>query len=127
VFDKVVPVGDLQAGDAITYTPPAGSGPSGRITHRIVWIGSDQFGRQIFRTQGDANQTADPWTFSLDGATQARVAFHVPYVGYLLAGLSIRKARMLVIGLPALLIAVAVLVGFKREVRNAQLAPEARS
>ena len=41
VFDKVVPVADLEVGDAITYTPPLGSGPSGRITHRIVWIGSD--------------------------------------------------------------------------------------
>ena len=127
VFDKVVPVADLEVGEAITYTPPLGSGPSGRITHRIVWMGSDQFGRLILRTKGDANQTADPWTFSLDGATQARVAFHVPYVGYLLAALSIRQARMVVIGLPALLIAIAVLVGFKREVRNAQLAPEARS
>jgi signal peptidase len=127
VFDKVVPVADLQLGDAITYTPPPGSGPSGRITHRIVWMGSDQFGRQILRTKGDANKTADPWTFSLDGATQARVAFHVPYVGYLLAALSIRQARMLVIGVPALLIAIAVLAGFRRDVRKAQLAPEARS
>ena len=42
VFDKVVPVSDLRVGDAITYMPPPGSGPSGRITHRIVWIGSDQ-------------------------------------------------------------------------------------
>jgi signal peptidase len=127
VFDKVIPVADLQVGDAITYTPPRGSGPSGRITHRIVWMGSDQFGRLILRTKGDANQTADPWTFSLDGATQARVAFHVPYVGYLLAALSIRQARMVVIGLPALLIAIAVLAGFRRDVRKAQLAPEARS
>jgi signal peptidase len=127
VFDKVVPVADLQLGDAITYTPPPGSGPSGRITHRIVWMGSDQFGRRILRTKGDANQSADPWTFSLDGATQARVAFHVPYVGYLLAALSIRKARMVVIGLPALLIAIAVLAGFRRDVRKAHLAPEARS
>jgi signal peptidase len=127
VFDKVVPVADLQVGDAITYTPPPGSGPSGRITHRIAWIGSDQFGRLALRTKGDANETADPWTFTLDGATQARVAFHVPYVGYLLSALSIRKARMVVIGLPALLIAVAVLAGFRRDVRSVGLAPEARS
>jgi signal peptidase len=126
VFDKVVPVADLEVGDAITYTPPPGSGPSGRITHRIVWIGSDQFGRRVLRTKGDANEAADPWTFALDGATQARVAFHVPYVGYALSVLAIRQARMVLIGLPALLIAFAVLVGFRRDLRN-EAAAEARS
>jgi signal peptidase I len=124
VFDEVVPVSDLRVGDAITYTPPPGSGPSGRITHRIVSISSDQLGRQTLRTKGDANQAADPWTFTLDGATQARVAFHVPYVGYVLSALAIRQVRMAVIGLPALLIAFAVLVGFRRDVRKA--ATEAR-
>lgn len=127
VFDKVVPVSDLRVGDAITYMPPPGSGPSGRITHRIVWIGSDTFGRQTLRTKGDANEAADPWTFTLDGATQARVAFHVPYVGYVLSALAIRQVRMAVIGLPALLIAFAVLVGFLRDARKATTDSEARS
>jgi signal peptidase I len=127
VFDDVVPVSDLRVGDAITYTPPAGSGPSGRITHRIVWIGADQLGRRALRTQGDANESADPWTFTLDGPTQARVAFHVPYVGYVLSALAIRQARMLLIGLPALLIAFAIVVGFRRDVRKAAMATEARS
>ena len=127
VFDDLVAVSDLRVGDAITYTPPPGSGPSGRITHRIVWIGSDQFGRSALRTQGDANESADPWTFTLDGPTQARVAFHVPYVGYVLSALAIRQARMLLIGLPALLIAVAIVLSFRRDVRRAAVAMEARS
>jgi signal peptidase I len=127
VFDDVVAVSDLRVGDAITYTPPPGSGPSGRITHRIVWIGSDQFGRSALRTQGDANESADPWTFTLDGPTQARVAFHVPYVGYVLSALAIRQARMLLIGLPALLIALAIVLSFRRDVRRAAVAMEARS
>jgi signal peptidase I len=126
VFDKVVPVADLHVGDAITYTPPPGSGPSGRITHRIVWIGSDKFGRRVLRTKGDANEAADPWTFTLDGATQARVAFHVPYVGYALALLAMRQARMILICVPALLIALAVIVGFGRDARR-ETDPEARS
>jgi len=122
VFDDVVPVSDLRVGDAITNTPPTGSGPTGRITHRIVWIGSDQFGRPALRTQGDANESADPWTFTLDGQSQARVAFHVPYVGYVLSALAIRQARMLLIGLPALVIAVAIVLSFRRDVRKAGLA-----
>jgi signal peptidase len=127
VFDDIVPVSDLRVGDAITYTPPPGSGPTRRLTHRIVWIGSDQLGRSALRTQGDANESADPWTFTLDGQTQARVAFHVPYVGYALSALAIRQARMLLIGLPALLIAVAIVLGFRRDVRKATVAMDARS
>jgi signal peptidase len=129
IFDEVVPVSELGVGDVITYTPPPGSGPSGMITHRIDSIGSDQFGRPLFRTKGDANGTADPWTFTLDEPTQARVAFHVPYAGYLLAALRVRPVQLLVIGLPALLLALGVLTGLRREAHRAAAAqaPEARS
>jgi signal peptidase I len=125
VFADVVPVSDLRVGDVITYTPPPGSGPDGLVTHRIVSIGRDQFGRSLFQTKGDANETADPWTFTLDEPTQARAVFDAPYVGYVLSVLSIREARMVVIGIPALLIALAVLAGFRREVRRAGIAPKA--
>jgi signal peptidase I len=127
VYADVVPVSDLGVGDVITYTPPAGSGPDGLVTHRIVSIERDQFGRPLFRTKGDANPTADPWTFTLDDPTQARAVFNIPYVGYVVSLLSIREARMAAIGIPALLIAFAVLVGFRREVRQTGVAPEARS
>jgi signal peptidase len=125
VFDKVVPVDELRVGDVITYTPPPGAGPDGRITHRIAWVGTDWLGRRIFRTKGDANATPDPWTFTLDQPTQAKVAFHVPWVGYVFAALSIRVVRMLVIGLPALLLAAAALGGLRREA-NAAAAKRAR-
>jgi signal peptidase len=126
VFDDVVAISDLRVGDVITYTPPAGSGPSGLITHRIAWIGSDQFGRRLLRTKGDANAAPDPWTFTLDGPTQARVAFDVPYIGYVLSALSIRKARMIAIGVPALLVAAALLFGLGRDVRSAGTTREVR-
>jgi signal peptidase I len=119
VFDKVVPTSELQVGDAITYTPPAGSGPEGMITHRINSISTGPFGQRVFRTKGDANESVDPWTFSLDSPTQARVAYHVPYVGYIFAALSIPKVRMLVLGLPALLLGIAALGGLRREAHEA--------
>ncbi|MEO8290795.1 MAG: signal peptidase I [Gaiellaceae bacterium] len=121
VFDKTVSVDSLQVGDTITYTPPPGSGPEGMVTHRINWIGGNQFDQRVFRTKGDANESADPWTFSLDSPTQARVAFHVPYVGYIFAALSIQKVRMLVLGLPALLLGIAAVGGLRREARQASL------
>lgn len=119
VVDDVVPVADLRVGDVITYTPPAGSGPDGMITHRIASIEADQLGRPLFRTKGDANPSVDPWTFTLDQPTQARVSFHVPYVGYLFAALGFRWVRFLVIGLPALLIAVATIGRLRQEARQA--------
>ena len=58
---------------------------------------------------------ADPWTFTLPRPTQARVRFGVPYAGFAVAALSDRRARMLIVGLPALLIALATLAGLWRE------------
>jgi signal peptidase I len=102
VLADVVPVADLKVGDVITYTPPAGDH---LVTHRISWIGRDDAGQRIFRTKGDANPVADPWTFRLDRPTQARVRVGIPYAGHALSALGRRDVRLFVIALPALLIA----------------------
>ncbi len=115
VFDKEVPVADLTVGDPITYQPPAGASPEKLLTHRIVWIGHNKVGERIYRTKGDANETADPWTFTLDKPEQAKVAFSVPYVGYFLAALSIPTVRMLAIGVPAVIVAFLILAGIWRD------------
>jgi signal peptidase len=108
VYARDVPTASLRVGDVITYRPPRPAA-RGLLTHRIVWIGRDRSGARAFRTKGDANVAPDPWRFTLDHPTQARAAFHVPCLGYALAALSIRQVRMLAIGLPALLVALAVL------------------
>jgi signal peptidase I len=112
IFDRVVPVSSLRVGDIITYTPPPGAqGPVAHaVTHRIVWVGRDRFGARAFRTKGDANHADDPWRFTLHSATQAQETFAIPYVGYAIAALSLRPVRMAIIGLPALLIALGILV-----------------
>jgi signal peptidase I len=115
VFDEEVPVADLKVGDTITYEPPPGTFSDDLVTHRIAWIGTDEQGGRTFRTKGDANPSADPWTFSLDRPDQAKVAFSVPYVGYLLAGLSIPAVRTLAIGIPAVLVAFLILAGIWRD------------
>lgn len=111
-YARAVPVDELRVGDVITYTPPAGGG---KVTHRIVWTGRGASGARAFRTRGDANTSADPWRFELRATTQARVVGHIPYAGYVLAALSIRWVRVLVIGVPAALIAAAAIGGaFRR-------------
>jgi signal peptidase len=115
VLDQVVPVASLRVGDVITYRPPAGSGPSGLVTHRIASITRDRLGLPVFRTKGDFNESPDPWTFSLTKREQAKVRFGVPYVGFALAALSRRDLRMIVVGIPAALIALVSLAGLWRE------------
>ena len=114
-YEQEVPVSDLEAGDVITYTPPAGEGPGGLVTHRITSIKTDPERGRVYQTKGDANQDPDPWDFTLAGPTQARVAFHVPLVGYAIAALSIRPVRIAVIGLPALFLALTLIGRVWRE------------
>jgi signal peptidase len=115
VLDQVVPTASLRVGDVITYRPPAGASRHDLVTHRIAAIGHARDGGRVFRTKGDANPVADPWTFTLPRPTQARVRFGVPYAGFAVAALSDRRARMLIVGLPALLIAMFTLAGLWRE------------
>jgi signal peptidase I len=115
VLDEVVPVAELKVGDVITYRPPAGSGPDGLVTHRIASITTGDDGARVFRTKGDANEAPDPWTFTLRSGEQARVKAGIPYVGFAVAALSRRDLRMLVVGVPALLIALISLGGLWRD------------
>jgi signal peptidase len=104
VFDRVTPVDDLAGGDVITYVPPGQPRP---VSHRIVTATRDDRGRRVFTTRGDANDVADPARFTLDEPAQARVVFSVRYAGYPLWLLGSRTSRMVLIGLPALAIALS--------------------
>lgn len=115
LYADEVPVAELRVGDVITYTPPSGAGPDGPVTHRIVAIRDTGRGGPVFRTKGDANRSRDPWTFRLDGPMQARAAFAIPYLGYAFSALAIREVRIAVIGVPAVLVAVGLLVGLWRQ------------
>lgn len=117
VFAENVPTSELAVGDVITYQPPADSGVSTLVTHRITEIDTDAAGRTTFRTQGDANADPDPWTFSLVDGTQPVVTQTVPHVGWLMIALADRETRMLVIGVPAAIIALMALVQLIAAVR----------
>lgn len=114
LFSKEVPVSELRVGDVITYTPPPDAGQEGLVTHRIVSV-MPRNGELVLHTQGDANEDPDPWRFVLDEPTQARAAFGIPYLGFGLAALAMVPVRMLLIGVPALLVALSLLVRLWRE------------
>lgn len=117
-FERDVPVADLAVGDVITYQPPADSGVTNLVTHRIIEIGTAENGAPLFRTQGDANPDPDPWTFSLTAPDQPVVQFHVPHVGWVLVALADRDTRVVALGVPAGLIALASAVQLARGVRD---------
>ena len=121
VFSKNTPATDLEVGDVITYQPPADSGVNTLVTHRILTMEPGENGSTVFRTQGDANPDADPWTFSLVDAEQPVVQHAVPKVGWVMIAMADRQVRMLVVGVPAAIIALMALVqliGALRPSRN---------
>ncbi len=116
VYSELVPKDELAVGDVITYDPPAGKAVPGLVTHRIIAIRQSPSGQPVLRTKGDANATVDPYRFRLEGSEQARAVAGIPYLGYAFAALGIREVRMAVIGVPALVIAFALLAGLWRDV-----------
>ena len=122
VYDKTVPVAELEVGDVITFLPPPEYGVTRPVTHRIIEITAapaeqrDQAAAgRMFRTKGDANEDPDRWIMMLDQPGQDRVEHHVPYVGYVYSWLNERWVQLLVIGLPALLIMIAIVRALWRE------------
>jgi signal peptidase I len=112
VYERLVPVSQLKTGDIITFVPPGFSEP---VTHRIIAIEKGQDGRVAYQTKGDFNSVKDPWKMNLAGPRQPRYVFHIPYIGYVLAGVAIRKVRMILIGIPALVIAMSLLWSLWRQ------------
>ena len=119
-FEKRVPVEDVAIGDVITYLPPADSGVGHLVTHRIIADTVLPTGQRQLQTQGDANPDPDPWKFELTDTTQPVVSTTVPYLGWAFVALADRQIRMIAIGIPAALIALASLVELGRGIGGAR-------
>jgi signal peptidase len=109
-FEKRVPVEDVKVGDVITYLPPTDSGVNHLVTHRIISDKILENGQRQLQTQGDANPDPDPWKFSLVKGTQPVVKTTVPHLGWIFVAMADREIRMLVVGIPAVLIALMSLL-----------------
>jgi signal peptidase len=76
-----VPAESLDVGDVIVFRPPSSGRPREPVMHRIISI-EEVDGERVFTTKGDANGGPDPWKLTINGEG-GRLAFVVPYVGYL--------------------------------------------
>jgi len=113
VYSRIVPRADLRVGDIITFRPP---GFSELVTHRIIAIDAQPDGMRTFSTKGDFNQVPDPWNpMKLNEPSQARYVFHIPLLGYVLAELATRSARLVLIAVPALIIGLSLLWSLWKE------------
>jgi signal peptidase I len=114
-YDETVNVADLKVGDVITFKPPPEFSVENLVTHRIYSITTLDSGKRAFQTKGDNNDAKDPWTMTLDKSVQPRVAFHIPWVGYIYIALSHWWVRFVLIVVPLLASAIWIVVILWRE------------
>jgi len=101
IVDRPVALDKLRVGDVITYQIPVDDHRV--VSHRIVEM-ITRGPHPTIRTQGDANDAADPWLATLDQGPAWRMTTVVPKAGMAIRFLRaplVRKATTMV--LPALL------------------------
>lgn len=97
---------DVRKGDIITFERPDKSGAL--VTHRVYRIETNPSGRQ-FVTKGDANPAPDAWRVPATGVSW-RYKFRIPTVGYVFGYLSTPAARLALLAVPAVLLALISLI-----------------
>jgi signal peptidase len=105
VFYRHIAASQVKVGDVIVFSKPGE--PGVRVTHRVYKVGTAASGR-YFTTKGDANATPDNWRVPAVGTGWIAV-FHVPVIGYILYDLQSTLARLLLLLVPALLLAAITL------------------
>ena len=101
VVSTPLDVRDVTEGMVITYHIPIDDHRV--VTHRVIDVQHTADGQVSVRTQGDANNTPDPWTAVLRGDTAYQVQAVIPELGHLITALrepALNKA--LIYGVPAL-------------------------
>lgn len=110
---------DLRVGQIVTYQIPV---DDHRVeSHRLVWVQHLPGGAALFRTKGDANVGADPWTArAAAGVDIWRVATVVPLAGAVIRFLRQPHVQLaLTRVLPVLLIGSALFAVWRRPSRPA--------
>jgi len=97
-----VPADQLKVGDVITFVDQ--NRPDTFVTHRIVEL-SITDGQAMAKTKGDANNTADAWSVPTT-KTVGRVDLALPYLGFLMVWLSSPLAKVAILGIAVLGLAV---------------------
>jgi signal peptidase len=119
VVVKPVDVSEIALGTVITYQLE--SGKPTVVTHRVVGLGYDGQGRQVFRTQGDANNAPDT-NAVLPVQIKGARWYSIPYLGYVTNVLTSSQRQMalmvIVVGLFAYAAVMFAGAGLERRPRK---------
>jgi signal peptidase I len=107
LVDVPVPLSSLRVGDVITFEAPTPDHPV--VTHRVIEVVTSGDSPTV-RTQGDANDAADPWAATLNGGPAWKVRTVVPSLGTLIRFLRAGHVQAATTRLVPLLLAVFWLV-----------------
>jgi len=102
VVDRPVNPRDLRPGDVVTFPDPANKGRL--ITHRVRRVDAQGDLVRVI-TRGDANKQDERWSPPADGRV-GRVEARVPLVGHALQRIHSPGGRILLLVIPAFLLAV---------------------
>jgi signal peptidase I len=122
------PVSAVRVDQVISYQVPTGARQV--ETHRVIRVLSGG-AHPVIQTQGDANNTPDPWTAKLEGSTAWQLTAVVPKLGYVVNALRSQTLRMVAIFIAPLLLALLFLLeiwgvrGGSDETREAETDPGA--
>jgi signal peptidase I len=123
VLVKRIPAEAIAVGDVVSFRSP--ENPSRVLTHRVQSVGLVD-GRLQVQTRGDANTGTESWNIDPQG-TVGRVVFHVPLLGFALAPLQGALPRLLLVVVPALLLAVRLIADIWRSPAGARRRPVGRA
>ena len=121
----------IKTGSIVTYRPArtyhkdeviAFENPSagdGILTiHRIVEV-QEQEGKPVYITRGDANQVNDVQPTPTE-SIKGKMLFTVPYVGYFISWLQTTNGKLILIGIPLLLLIYHEVHSFMQRKQHAQ-------
>jgi len=74
------PAQDVRIGDILTFRAPVADRHV--ETHRVIDVQHTSGGATEIKTQGDANEAADPWSATISDDTVWETAYVVPKVGH---------------------------------------------
>jgi signal peptidase I len=107
---------ELVPGDVITYR--AQERPDVLVTHRLVSVDRDAQDQLRFTTRGDANNAVDQVVVD-QSAVLGRVIFDVPKAGYVMDFARRTEGKIILIGVPALLLALDHVLSARKQRQGA--------
>lgn len=117
--------GGAEEGDIVVFRAPSGAYEGELITHRIVRAETVD-GEKVYFTKGDAAASEDAWTLG-DGDIVGVYRKKLPLIADVAGHMRTAGGRMLVIGLPILLLAAVFIADFALSEKLLQRAEERKA